>query len=101
MLGMLSKSKGQVLRVAAIMHVLFYLANGDAGDDNDEESCLDGEYEDTNHGAGEDINPEISEKALKASINFVTLCCQQTAFIAGRGEIKEEIQILKASKHFV
>lgn len=31
---------------------------------------------------------------LKAAINFVTLCCQQTAFIAGRGEIQEEIQDL-------
>ena len=89
---MLSKSKGQVLRVAAIMHVLFYLDNG-----KDDHQGSEGE--DTNYdGAGEGVNPEISEAALRASINFVKLCCQQTAFIAGRGGIEEEIQILKASK---
>jgi hypothetical protein len=78
---MLSKSKGQVLRVAASLHILFYLS-----DDED---------------AMTDVDSEISEAALKAAINFVTLCCQQTSFIAGRGEINDEIEILKASKYAV
>ena len=39
----------------------------------------------------------ISEAAVIASIDFVKLCCQQTAFIAGRGDLKDEIEIIKAS----
>lgn len=71
---MLSKSKGQILRVAATFHVLFAL-NGSA-----------------------EISSEISEEAIAAAIKFVQLCCQQTAHMAGRGNIKEEIDIIKASK---
>lgn len=37
----------------------------------------------------------ISEDAIKASINFVELCCQQTAFIAGRNEITRELDVYK------
>ena len=44
------------------------------------------------------ISNEITDEAIIASINFVGLCCQQTAYMAGRGDIKEEIQIIKASK---
>ena len=72
---MLSKSKGQILRVAAALHILF------------------------NVGTPEEITDEISEEAIAASINFVGLCCQQTAFMAGRGHIEEEIQIIKASTY--
>ena len=70
---MLSKSKGQILRVAASLHVLFMLDNGDK------------------------LNTEVSDEAISASINFVALCCQQTAYMAGRGNIEEEIDIIKAS----
>ena len=63
---MLSKSKGQTLRVAASLHVLFQLGI-------------------------------ISEEAVSAAINFVQLCCQQTAYMAGRGDIMEEVQTIKAS----
>ena len=70
---MLSKSKGQILRVAAALHVLFQL------------------------GGSVDVSGEISEEAISVSINFVHLCCQQTAFIAGRGDIIEEVQTIKAS----
>ena len=70
---MLSKSKGQILRVAATFHVLF---------------TLNTEIE---------ISSEISEEAIAASIKFVQLCCQQTAHMAGRGNIKEEIDIIKAN----
>ena len=72
---MLSKSKGQILRVAATFHVLFTLKGP----------------------AELEISSEISEGAIAAAIKFVQLCCQQTAHMAGRGNIKEEIGIIKAS----
>ena len=75
--GMLSKSKGQILRVSAAFHVLFDISIS--------------ETEET------EITDEISEEAVTAAINFVQLCCQQTAYMAGRGKILEEIQIIKAS----
>ena len=71
---MLSKSKGQILRVAASLHVLFALGYS-------EDTCM------------------ISENAIAASIKFVELCCQQTAYMAGRGNMKEEIEIVKASRY--
>lgn len=71
---MLSKSKGQVLRVAAALHFLFNVNSPTS-----------------------QVSDEISEEAILASINFVALCCQQTAFMAGRGSITEEIQLIKES----
>ena len=64
---MLSKSRGQILRVAAVLHVLFHL-----------DTPLE-------------IPKEISEQALLAAQNFVELCNQYTAFLAGRGEAVESI----------
>ena len=71
---MLSKSKGQIFRVAATFHVLFHLESP------------------------EDISPQISGEAIAAAIVFVGMCCQQAAFKAGRGNITEEIKIVKASQ---
>jgi len=71
---MLSKSKGHILRVAATFHVLFHLKSP------------------------EDVPTQISEEAMAAAITFVGMCCQQTAYIAGRGDIREEIRIIKASQ---
>lgn len=68
---MLSKSKGLILRVAGVFHVLF---------------CLD---------SAKDFPTEIADDTLKAAIDFVEVCCQHAAFIAGRGEIEDEIQDLK------
>jgi hypothetical protein len=61
---MLSKSKGQVLRVAAALHVLFKIKDlEDSGEDMSTES--DGETGDDLIDAGEDIQPEIIlEQAL-------------------------------------
>lgn len=64
---MLSKSKGQILRVAATMHVLFHWEKP------------------------QNIPNEISEAALTASINFVDVCIQHAAYLAGRGDIQEAI----------
>jgi len=65
---MLSKSRGQILRVAAVMHVLFHM-----------ETPLS-------------IPDTISEDALKAAQNFVEVCNQYAAYLAGRGEISAAIQ---------
>lgn len=70
-LGMLSKSRGQVIRIATILHMLF----------NTEE---------------EDLCTKVSDGAVKAAINLVKTACQQTAFIAGKGLIQEEMQGYKA-----
>lgn len=66
---MLSKSRGQVLRIATILHMLFSV--------------------DSEQGP---LNSEVSDMAVKAAVNFVQTACQQTAFIAGKGLIKEEVQ---------
>ena len=34
---------------------------------------------------------------MLAAINFEQLCCQQTAFMGGQGDISEEIQMIKSS----
>ena len=70
---MLSKSKGQILRVATALHVHFHVGSYDS------------------------ISGEINEEAIAVSVNFVGLCCQQTAYMAGWGDINEDIQIIKAS----
>ena len=60
---MLSKSKGQILRVAATLHVLF-----------DVNTPL--------------VIPDvISTEAIKAIINLVDVCIQHSAFLAGRGDV--------------
>lgn len=65
--GMLSKSKGQILRVAATLHVLFHIDTPLA------------------------IPSVIGEDAVKAAIDFVDVCIQQAAFLAGRGNVQEAI----------
>ena len=66
--GMLSKSKGQILRIAATLPVLFNL-----------ETPLS-------------IPAAISDSAIKAAINLVDAYLQHAAFLAGRGEIDETIR---------
>jgi hypothetical protein len=68
---MLSKSKGLILRVAGVLHVLFQLDTPD------------------------DIPDTISELAIVVAQDFVDVCCQHTAFVAGRGDIQEAIQHLQ------
>lgn len=75
---MLSKSKGQVLRVAASLQVLFGLPSDNCGDQTPP-----------------DQSPEvthISEDSIIAAINFIEVCCEQTAYIAGRSSIAEELE---------
>ena len=70
--GMLSKSCGQVLRISTIFHMLFSIENEQ-----------------------EPLSSEVSEVAVKAAVNFVQTACQQTAFVAGKGFIQEEVQTYK------
>ncbi len=64
---MLSKSKGQILRVSAMLHVLFHI-----------DTPLN-------------IPETISENTVKAADNFVDLCLQHAAFLAVRGEIQDAV----------
>jgi hypothetical protein len=64
---MLSKSKGQLLRVAAVMHVLFNMEDPSS------------------------IPQEISEDAVKAADCFVDLCLQHAAYLGGKGNLQEAI----------
>ena len=43
----------------------------------------------------------ISEDAIKAAINFVEICCQQAAFIGGKGTIEEEVEEYTAIKGII
>ena len=65
--GMLSKSKGQVLRIAAVMHVLFHMETPST------------------------IPSEISEAAVKAADCFVEYCLQHAAYLGGRGDFKAAV----------
>ena len=69
---MLSKSRGQVLRIATILHMLFAM--------NDDESP-----------EPDELSTEVSEQAIKAAINFVKTACEHASLIAGGGSIQEEI----------
>ena len=64
---MLSKSCGQILRVAATLHVLHYNLV---------------------------IPDTISESAIKAAENFVDMCIQHAAYIAGRGNVEEAVSTI-------
>lgn len=70
-LGMLSKSRGQILRVAATLHVLF------------------------NMHVPQVIPQVITEESLKAATNFVETCNQHLAYLSGRGLISDAIETLQ------
>ena len=75
---MLSKSKGQTLHVAAVMHILFQIQQ-------------------TDHEQAEVVlTDEISEQALQAAIDFVQTSIQHAAYIAGRSTISKEVEIAEA-----
>ena len=63
---MLSKSRGQYLRVAATLHVLFNWKTH--------------------------IPTSISSEVLKAADSFVIMCVQHASYLAGRGELSEAIE---------
>ena len=69
--GVLSKSTGQIIRISAVMHILFRSEEGllplDAGDGD----------------------KGIVSDAIKAAIHFIEVSCQHVAYIAGRTNIKK------------
>ena len=67
------KSRGHVLWVSAVLHVLF--------------SSGTERYV---------VSEEVSEAAVTAAANFVMVSCQQTAFIAGQGLLSEEVERFKS-----
>jgi len=71
---MFSKSKGQILHTAAVLHALFQIQNG---------------ADDTN---------EISSEAMIAAIDFVQTSVQHTAYIAGKGTIASEVEKAETGK---
>ena len=75
---MLSKAKGQILRVAACIHVLFSDFKG-----HENEDIIPVVHE---------ISPEISEAAIIAAQNFVEICCQHCIFLSGKGILDNEIK---------
>lgn len=84
--GMLSKSRGLVVRLSAVLHVLF-------------SAFADGESVDTEHDnvtehdsvTDHDSSTVVSERAVEAAIDFIKLSCQQTIFCAGRSLLEEEL----------
>ena len=80
--GMLSKSKGQILRVAAVMHTLFQLKPL-----HDDEAIT---YI---------IDNEISLEALEAAIDFIQTSVQHAAYIAGRSTMAKEVEIAEAGAY--
>ena len=65
---MLSKSKGQTLRVTATLHVLFHM-----------ETPLD-------------VPDVISTATIEAAQNIMDVCIQHAAFLAGQGDVEDTIQ---------
>ena len=65
--GVLSKSKGQILRLAAVFNALF---------------SLDPSHPLSNH---------LSDKAVEAAVNFVETCNEHTAIIGGRATVTDPL----------
>lgn len=76
--GMLSKSAGQTLRVAACLNVLFRIRN-------------DNEPWPANESFNTTTEDVIIADAIQAASNFVDVCCIQAAYMAGRSTEPAEI----------
>jgi hypothetical protein len=92
--GMLGKSKGQILRVAAVLQVLFQMVSDTAEEAETDDSDME-------TSTSTSTSTCISDKAVLVAINFVELCCQQASYMAGRGDIREDIQNVKASMSLI
>lgn len=74
--GLLSKSRGHVIRVAAVLHLLFHLGK-------------------------EGPLPElIEESTVEAAVDFMKVSIQQTAFVAGKGLIEDEVDKFKSGRPY-
>jgi len=72
--GILSKQKGQALRVAAVMNAMFSL----------DCNCT--------------LETTLSEDAVKAAINFVQVCADHASLLSGRRNLAEIVAGVDTSK---
>ena len=85
--GMLGKAKGQILRVAACLHMFFDdSATSNKEMDDETEQSMNMEIE---------LPTLINADAIAAAINFVQVCCQHTLYITGRQLIADEVNKYK------
>ena len=75
--GLLSKAKGQLLRVATCLHALF------------------------NQETPDKIEDKISIDALSAAVDFVDECCDHASLITGRCCISDEVKNSSKGKLYV
>ena len=73
--GMLSKSKGQILWLAAPIHVLFHWESP------------------------HNVPSDNSADAVKAAISFVDTCIQHVVYLIGKKDIQEEIDEFSQTLH--
>ena len=71
-----AKSRGHILRLAAVLHMLFHIESSESNP----------------------LPDEVSEVAICAAINLVKLSAQQVVYIAGKGVLQEEYQKFKTGK---
>ena len=86
-LGLLSKSRGQVLRMAAVLHVLFTIKVDDVQcEDNDR--AADGTTDQQPDDGDLDV---VHDKTVKVAINIVRKSIQHSLYMTGRCTLTEEI----------
>lgn len=83
LLGMLAKAKGQILRVAACLQMLF---------------CDEAGPEETIT-IIEPIPKVIREDAIVAAQNYVDVCCEHVSFLTRKKSVEEVMQRYTESKN--
>lgn len=78
-LGMLSKSKGQLLRVTGCFHCLFLVDEVHTAAENP------GEFQ---------VPSVVADDAVKTAINFIKICMNHTLYLCGRSTVSEKVDIV-------
>lgn len=79
--GLLSKSKGLILRMTGCLHCLFQLDSLNAA-----------------FSSGESVfepSTVVTDSAVKAAVNFVATCINHTLYLCGRNSSVEEVRMLQ------
>ena len=79
--GLLSKSKGLILRMTGCLHCLFQLDSF-----NDAFSSGESDFE---------PSTVVRDSAVKAAVNFVATCINHTLYLCGRNSSAEEVRMLQ------
>ena len=79
--GLLSKSKGLILRMTGCLHCLFQLDSF-----NDAFSSGESDFE---------PSAVVTDSAVKAAVNFVATCINHTLYLCGRNSSAEEVRMLQ------